>query len=598
MSFIATPHLVALAGIISLAACSGSSSNAGVQTSSSLAPLASTAASTAPAAPTPMADPFVYAAVTERPATVPARFGAKLVLGKESWPAESPPPSYVRDAICSGEGSMRARFLEALEAAAPRAKSLEALEPYVDFVKYCSEESRCEWSAEVTKSSRPLLVRQVVWHALAGCSERFDEYFDQEDAPIQATLDHLMTRSFSSEKWTAPKRPWKKLVALALAGESTGKVPGTHFGVSAILRRLAVAGDETVRDFILKRHGRTTGPAKGRYAEAACALHESHAEARRVCLAWCASPENAGELQCTQLSATRSAWPGDLSAAACDPRHETFRRLAEEYPTKKQELADAIARCLEGPTIEPRSPEVGRLVVSRLTMLANIDFARANAVSQKLASRLGPPSDQDPGPYRLRQAVHFHARYASRQAALESLRGMGFELRPQADERWTTGEDLLGSSVHAVHFDPETGQWPNEHDHLARQLSRPIAKAMQGVMFEELAEENEAGVSSYQLRAYFDGVVFEVAPADNGDWYDVPAVVGLVNAVLKRRGAKERVAITSLWGNDATVIAAQGAAIARAREEGWLELVDGGNAVDQAIKQEKELLREVLKQPR
>jgi hypothetical protein len=205
----------------------------------------------------------------------------------------------------------------------------------------------------------------------------------------------------------------------------------------------------------------------------------------------------------------------------------------------------------------------------------------------------GAPAVADATAHRLRGLVTFLARFGSRADVDAELRRLGFEVaappgkHPPLDVR-----EVLHRNGQLVEFDPETDQWPNEHDHLARQFAHAIGEDLNGVLFEEVAAE--AGPDPYVLRAYVDGVVLETEAQAKGDWYDVDAVLGLVNRVLERRRSERRVALVFASGNDATVVAGPSHAIRELHTAGLLDLVEHGSAkVDAARESERKAIRDM-----
>jgi len=111
-----------------------------------------------------------------------------------------------------------------------------------------------------------------------------------------------------------------------------------------------------------------------------------------------------------------------------------------------------------------------------------------------------------------------------------------------------TGRDV------ALSFDAETSAFPNGHHLLLADVAELAGRDLKGVRFEELAptdEEDLRGEGHYTLIAFMDGKRYAVKARDLGDWYDVPATVGLVNTLLKERKSAARV--VTLETGDQTV---------------------------------------------
>src|SRR6185503_13990256 len=103
-------------------------------------------------------------------------------------------------------------------------------------------------------------------------------------------------------------------------------------------------------------------------------------------------------------------------------------------------------------------------------------------------------------------------------------------------------------------FDVETGTWPSEHDSLARQLALLVEPALDGVLFEEVAPNDESSDRPYEIIAHADGQHVTVLAADLGDWWDVDAVVGLLNTLLRDRESDERLVVLDSGGDQSVTV--------------------------------------------
>ena len=119
-------------------------------------------------------------------------------------------------------------------------------------------------------------------------------------------------------------------------------------------------------------------------------------------------------------------------------------------------------------------------------------------------------------------------------------------------------------------FDVETGSFPNAHHFLLADIASMARGALDGTAFEEIAPENYDGDEAYTLRAYQKGLVYSVQAENNGDWYDLYTVLGLVNTLLREVESDLRVA--SLYTGDqvAQVVVAPEEAILAAFADGLL----------------------------
>lgn len=185
------------------------------------------------------------------------------------------------------------------------------------------------------------------------------------------------------------------------------------------------------------------------------------------------------------------------------------------------------------------------------------------------------------------------ARQGPSPALLGRLRALRL-LPGEAPAEEATAELLLLAAGCAHEFDTETGQFPNEHDSLLRSLAALAGDPMKGAIFEEIPLGGPDDESPYQLRAYLGGERFEVKARNYGDWYDVEAVIGLLNTMARARQLEVRWLV--LEGGDQTAIVVAGP------EEGLRtavaeKLLRAGGAGD-AMKAGKGFEGEVLKQPK
>jgi hypothetical protein len=147
---------------------------------------------------------------------------------------------------------------------------------------------------------------------------------------------------------------------------------------------------------------------------------------------------------------------------------------------------------------------------------------------------------------------------------------------------------MLADAGYVTAFDAETGMFPNQHDSRLRELARLVKPALDGAVFEEDAPSGDEG--PYRLVAYFDGKRYR-APARNlGDWYDVEAMLGLLNVMLETRGRDERMASLQTEDQIAWVVGGPRSAIDAAFAKGVLVPGDAGDAEGEGKAFEDEVL--------
>lgn len=135
---------------------------------------------------------------------------------------------------------------------------------------------------------------------------------------------------------------------------------------------------------------------------------------------------------------------------------------------------------------------------------------------------------------------------------------------------------MLAVAGHVYAFDAETDQFPNEHDALLRKLAPLVQPALADTVFEEQFPDAEDG--PYRLIAYLDGKRYQMQARNLGDWYDVDAVLLLLNTILADRGRSERFANLHTGDQVALVVGGPQTAITSAFESGLLESGDAGEA--------------------
>ena len=130
-----------------------------------------------------------------------------------------------------------------------------------------------------------------------------------------------------------------------------------------------------------------------------------------------------------------------------------------------------------------------------------------------------------------------------------------------------------------TNFDAETDQLPNEHDGLLARLAALVAPALDDVVFEEVppaGDEMESGAC--RLCAYVRGKLYSLPARNLGDWYDVEAVLNLMNATAKEHGSKARFVGLASQDQTMAVVGAPAGAIARAIQGGLIEIGATGEA--------------------
>ena len=166
-----------------------------------------------------------------------------------------------------------------------------------------------------------------------------------------------------------------------------------------------------------------------------------------------------------------------------------------------------------------------------------------------------------------------------------------FDLTPV---RWADPVEILAAAGYLHGFDVETGVFPNAHDSLMRELAALAGDALAGALFDEIPpvyDENagDEEVGPYRLSVYLGGKRYRIDAENHGDWYDLDAVLTLMNAVLADRRSDTRLFTLDTGDQTAIVVAATTDAFRGALAAGLLEAGDpqaaeaGGKAYEEAV---------------
>jgi hypothetical protein len=148
-------------------------------------------------------------------------------------------------------------------------------------------------------------------------------------------------------------------------------------------------------------------------------------------------------------------------------------------------------------------------------------------------------------------------------ALADRLRGIGLlgpdpVTLPTNRFRAHTAADVLEAAGRVYSFEAANPTFPNEHVHPARRLAHLCRPALDGAFFAETPPRDWDGEAGSQLHAWVAGEVLTAQTTNSGAWYDVDAVVGLVNEAL--RTAQSDCRLLRLPGSGQTVVVAGGPA--------------------------------------
>lgn len=130
-------------------------------------------------------------------------------------------------------------------------------------------------------------------------------------------------------------------------------------------------------------------------------------------------------------------------------------------------------------------------------------------------------------------------------------------------------ESVLEPAGYSFFFDIETDQFPNHHDTLMRSLATLVTAEFKDAIFEEQAPDIDSE-TPYALTAYVDGKRYRTLAENLGDWYDVDAVLRLMNSILVDSKSTVRYRPLETRDQNLTVVAAPTTAFAAAVNAGIL----------------------------
>jgi hypothetical protein len=154
-----------------------------------------------------------------------------------------------------------------------------------------------------------------------------------------------------------------------------------------------------------------------------------------------------------------------------------------------------------------------------------------------------------------------------------------------------TVSDYISELGNIYWFDAETETFPNEHHYLMADIAE--LSDMQGAtFFETPPPEAERETASYQLSARFNGREYRQIAENYGDWYDIEAVLMLLNRIAVDNALNSR--FVTLLTDDQTAIVwvVDNNQLARLQQEGLINLSEAqiamrtGEALANASKRE------------
>jgi len=150
-----------------------------------------------------------------------------------------------------------------------------------------------------------------------------------------------------------------------------------------------------------------------------------------------------------------------------------------------------------------------------------------------------------------------------------------------------TGSDWLLKSGRRFSFDAETGMHPNRHDGLLYELAELFGDELADASFEETAPHWDSE-EPYQLHASSGDRDWHRQAENYGDWYDVAAVLDLINEMAADIGTPNRIMPLQTSDQTVTVIVGPGESLIAAAAEGLIVPADAdaGMARGKAFEEE------------
>jgi hypothetical protein len=479
----------------------------------------------------------------------PARFAAPLPASiDEARRTEAyPPHAYLVTAIAHGTGDVRQRLIAAVaRAAASGPIDDELADWYAGLFGYAPDADTCEWIVMATAAAKVPAVQRAFFGALTRCGDVAAPIMRRPETPDAIVVEWAFEYdAFEQGAFEYHARIAAAAVAVATTAEDLGDVRKVGF----VLARLGPEGIP-----IARRLQTSLRDPQRRAIALLGMLHSSEPAGRALGLPSCK------ELPSDAMCSSDPLEP--LPELTLDDLVRTAERPAlRSYPAPDR-LA-AATRCLADD-----GPEVCYV------HLAAVDRSAAVAHAKRELGR-APRPDAD-APLAARALVAFPDAGAL-EAELERL---GFSQRgPRRPLTGVSVDTELDARGRLLRFDSETDQFPNEHDGLLAELAVLAAPALDDVVFtEDAPPETEMDTGAYWLTAYADGRAYRLRAENLGDWYDVNAVIGLLNAVLVAKGSPLRYAVLPTGDQTAIVTAGPGASLTSLVDRGLLELAGADDA--------------------
>jgi hypothetical protein len=487
--------------------------------------------------PVSVLEGFYVASTTDRTAPLaPARMPATL---REPWSAT------FADDLCAGRESAWSALRALLDAAPTETIDAELEEQIADVALrgcFSSESTQACAFARQALELAPNARTPVGWLLLAHCGDEIAlPLLDRVDTPALAILRFVVDREALARPPVRLPAYLLQSVAGALASASPDHEPVPFHTLASALghyddpvaTRALVAMYEAAPGYVREHIG-------------IALRHPDDDRSRAIHQESCATVP-AG-------SVVHACNDGSIAARVGSYEMDVHLELAR-HPEERDAVIAALEACAVG-----SDPLAGAFCFRRLAALDRERAASAATVRIAAANvpLLGLPAVGDPPPY-VSRLEHELRLFPSDSAVRTALAAAGIHREPEA--AWmphpVTMAEALSARRHAFSVDPESGSFPTPHDVLLRRLARLVSPALDEVVFEQVPpDQTQMAVGRYTLRAFVDGRYVETFARNYGDFYDLEATVGFVNALLVRRGALDRCEVTADESDGAGIVCA------------------------------------------
>lgn len=177
----------------------------------------------------------------------------------------------------------------------------------------------------------------------------------------------------------------------------------------------------------------------------------------------------------------------------------------------------------------------------------------------------------------LRPVIETLVRFNGRDELVAYLRDMQLLVHTPEDEETLSvaliAVDYLAFLGNTAGFDAETGMYPNEHDVLLAELAG--YSDLSGATFAEQAPGSDNPQQQpYVITAHLGGRDYRTEATDYGDWYDVAAVITLLNTMAVDHQSNYRYVVLPAYDQFVNVWVAPAQALASLVKDGLVVVSD------------------------